>query len=87
MTADGKLAWEYINPITSNGVVKTLGDELPMTNSVFRAFRLAPDNPALIGRELIPAGTITERAEQGLDKGSYDNVNKPKSGKKGEIKS
>jgi hypothetical protein len=47
--------------------VKTLGDALPMTNSAFRAFRLAPDHPALAGRSLVPAGTIKERAAQGID--------------------
>jgi len=47
--------------------VKVLGDVLPMTNSVFRAFRYAPAHPAFEGRDLSPAGTITERAAQGLD--------------------
>jgi hypothetical protein len=67
VTADGALAWEYINPITRDGVVKTLGDVLPMTNSVFRAFRYGPEHPGFKGRDLSPQGTITERAAQGLD--------------------
>ena len=67
VTADGKLAWEYINPITRDGAVKTLGDVLPMTNSAFRAFRYSVDDPAFKGRDLTPQGTITERAAQGLD--------------------
>jgi hypothetical protein len=67
LSAKGELVWEYINPITPDGPAKTLGDALPMTNSAFRAFRLAPDHPALKGRSLIPAGTITERAAQGID--------------------
>jgi hypothetical protein len=67
VTSDGKLAWEYINPVTRDGAVKVLGDVMPMTNSVFRAYRLAPDHPALKGRELKPMGTITERAAQGID--------------------
>lgn len=67
VTADGKLAWEYINPVTRTGAVKVLGDVLPMTNSVFRAFRFGPDHPAFAGRDLTPNGTITERAATGLD--------------------
>lgn len=67
ITADGKLAWEYINPVTREGAVKVLGDVLPMTNSVFRAYRYAADHPAFKGRDLTPKGTITERAAQGLE--------------------
>ncbi len=67
VTAKGELAWEYVNPVTRDGAVKALGDVLPMTNSVFRACRYAPDHPALQGRDLTPKGTITERAAQGVD--------------------
>jgi hypothetical protein len=67
VTADGQLAWEYINPVTRDGAVKVLGDVLPMTNSVFRAYRYGPDHPAFQGRDLTPKGTITERVAQGLD--------------------
>ena len=67
VTADGKLAWEYINPVTRDGPVKVLGDVLPMVNSAFRAYRYTPDHPAFKGRDLTPKGTITERAAQGVD--------------------
>jgi hypothetical protein len=67
ITAKGELAWEYINPVTRDGAVKTLGDALPMVNSAFRAYRIAAEHPALKGRDLTPKGTITERAEQGVD--------------------
>ena len=67
ITADGKLVWEYINPVTRDGPVKVLGDVLPMANSAFRAYRYAADHPAFKGRDLTPKGTITERAAQGLD--------------------
>ena len=67
ITADGKLAWEYINPVTRDGAVQVLGDVLPMANSAFRAYRYAADHPAFQGRDLTPKGTITERAAQGLD--------------------
>ena len=67
ITAKGELAWEYINPVTRDGPVKVLGDVLPMVNSAFRAFRIPLDHPALKGRDLTPQGTITTRAEQGID--------------------
>ena len=67
VTAKGELAWEYINPVTRDGALKVLGDVLPMTNSVFRAYRYAADHPALKGRDLTPTASITERAAQGLD--------------------
>jgi hypothetical protein len=86
VTPEGKLAWEYINPVTRDGAVKTLGDVLPMTNSLFRAFRLAPDHPALKGRELTPQGTITERAAQGLDRQSRQRPPGDRGKKKGDGK-
>ena len=67
VTAEGQLAWEYINPVTRDGPVKVLGDVLPMVNSTFRAFRYPADHPAFKGRDLTPKGTITERAAQGVD--------------------
>ncbi len=61
VTAEGKLVWEYINPVTKEfGTVKVLPDALPMVNSSFRAYRYGPDDPALKGRDLKPLGTITE---------------------------
>ncbi len=67
VTSKGELAWEYINPVTRDGPVKTLGDVLPMVNSAFRAYRYPLDHPAFKGRDLTPNGTITERAEKGID--------------------
>lgn len=68
MTADGKLVWEYINPVTKEfGTVKVLPDALPMANSSFRAYRYAPDHPALRGRDLKPLGTITDAFAIGPD--------------------
>lgn len=67
VTPEGAPAWEYINPVTRDGAVKVLADVLPMTNSVFRAYRYSADDPALKGRDLAPSGSITERAAEGLD--------------------
>jgi len=67
VTSGGELVWEYINPVTREGPVKVLGDVLPMVNSAFRAYRYPMDYPAFKDRDLTPKGTITERAEQGVD--------------------
>jgi len=65
VTTDGKLVWEYINPVTRDfGTVKVLSDALPMVNSAFRAFRFAPDFPAFKNRDLKPLGTITDAFAQ-----------------------
>jgi hypothetical protein len=76
LDAEGKLVWEYINPVTKDGAVKILFDSLPMTNSVFRAYRYSSDDPALAGRILTPSGTITDRGvEQPVKK---EDTNKKK---------
>ena len=67
VTATGELVWEYLNPVTRDGAVKVLGDVLPMVNSAFRAYRYPSDHPAFKGRDLTPKGTVTERAEKGID--------------------
>ena len=63
ITADGDLVWEYINPVTNQGIVEALPDSYPMTNAVFRAYRYTADHPALDGRELTPLGPITTLSE------------------------
>ena len=42
-------------------------DCIPMTNSVFRAYRYAPDDPALKGKDLTPKGTITDKFPRAAD--------------------
>jgi gluconolactonase len=60
VTSKGELVWEYINPMTREyGPVTVMPDSLPMTNSVFRAYRYGADHPALVGRDLTPGNTIT----------------------------
>lgn len=60
VTSDGELAWEYINPVSTQGeILEALLDRPPMTNASFRALRYGPDHPALAGRDLTPRGTIT----------------------------
>ncbi len=59
VTAGGELVWEYICPVTSKGTVTLFVDSIPMTSSVFRAYRYGADHPALSGRTLTPGSTIT----------------------------
>jgi hypothetical protein len=56
-----QLVWEYINPVTEDGIKLIITDQYPMYNSVFRAYRYTSDHPALAGRDLTPKGTITGR--------------------------
>ncbi len=79
ITADGKLAWEYISPVIKGApAVAVMQDALPMTNSVFRAYRFAPDDPAFAGRALVPQGTIAATTDAGtpteVDAGSTTDV-------------
>ena len=62
VTSAGLTVWEYINPVTAAGVVKTIGDCLPMTNAVWRAHRYAPDFVGFQNTDLTPGKTITEAA-------------------------
>ncbi len=63
VTAEGRVVWEYIVPVTPSGIVQVIGDNLPMVNSIFRAYRYGPDHPALAGRTLTPGKTIAGRTE------------------------
>ncbi|MBS1792969.1 MAG: aryl-sulfate sulfotransferase [Acidobacteria bacterium] len=62
VTAAGRVVWEYIVPLTTNGIVLSIGDNLPMVNSIFRAYRYLPNHPAFAGRTLTPGNTIAGRA-------------------------
>jgi hypothetical protein len=61
VTPDGDAVWEYINPVSSDGNVKFKADNWPMYNSIFRAFRIGTNDPALSGRTLTSGNTITGR--------------------------
>ncbi|MEI6914894.1 MAG: aryl-sulfate sulfotransferase [Armatimonadota bacterium] len=62
VTTDGQTVWDYIVPNTKNGIVQEIGDSLPMTNSIFRAYRYKASHPALTGRSLTPGNTIAGRS-------------------------
>lgn len=57
VTPEGIKVWEYVNPVTTDGVL-TQGDAPVPRNLVFRAYRYEPKFPGLSGRDLTPQGTI-----------------------------
>jgi len=59
VTATGEAVWEYINPVTADGIISYKRDAWPMQNAVFRAYRFATNHPALINRTLSPQATLT----------------------------
>jgi hypothetical protein len=61
VTPAGDAVWEYINPVTSDGILTFKRDNWPMYNSIFRAFRIGTNDPALAGRTLTSGNTITGR--------------------------
>ncbi len=61
VTPSGEVVWEYINPVTSDGILKFKRDNWPMYNSIFRAFRYLATDPPLAGRTLTSTNTITGR--------------------------
>jgi hypothetical protein len=61
VTPAGEAVWEYINPVTSSGILKFKRDNWPMYNSIFRAYRYHASDAPLAGRTLTPGNTITGR--------------------------
>jgi len=57
--SDTSIVWEYINPMTRNGIKKVKVDNYPTYNGVFRAYMYASDHPALVGQNLTPGNTMT----------------------------
>ena len=57
-TSSGMVVWEYINPVTTNGVVSYKRDDWPLANPVYRATRYCSTNIALMGRTLVGTNTI-----------------------------
>jgi hypothetical protein len=60
VTPKGEVVWEYINPVTEDGILKKIGDCPSQYNNVFRAYRYGPDFPGLKGKDLSPKGKITD---------------------------
>ena len=51
-----EIVWEYVCPVGSSGPEPQGND--PNTNSVFRAYRYAPDYPAFNGKDLTPGDVL-----------------------------
>jgi hypothetical protein len=56
---DTSIVWEYINPMTRDGIKKLKKDNYPTYNGVFRAYRYTDVHPALAGHDLTPGNTMT----------------------------
>ena len=56
---DTTIVWEYINPMTRDGIKKIKIDNYPTYNGVFRAYRYTSDHPALVGQDLTAGSTMT----------------------------
>jgi hypothetical protein len=61
---DTLVVWEYINPVTKDGIKTVFADQYPMYNSVFRAARYSADHPAFKGRTLTRTKTLTGKTPQ-----------------------
>jgi hypothetical protein len=71
VTSTGQVAWEYINPVTSGGIVEAIGDCLPMTNAVPRACRYASSFAGFAGRDLTPGLSITATVGADFNRDGY----------------
>jgi hypothetical protein len=56
---NAQIVWEYINPVTTDGIKTIITDQYPMYNSVFRAYRYPSTYSGLQGKSLTRKGTIT----------------------------
>ena len=65
VTPEGKRVWEYINPVSADGIKTVITEADYDKHGSFRAYRYGPDHPGLKGKDLTPKGTITELAAQG----------------------
>ena len=74
VTAGGQAVWEYINPVSADGILSYKRDAWPMQNALFRAYRFAPTHPALTNRTLTPQATITGRTPSYLSAPSLSTV-------------
>jgi len=61
-TPAGDVVWEYVNPVTTNGVMTYKRDTWPLYNPVYRATRYSSLHPALTNRVLVGGETISAKA-------------------------
>jgi hypothetical protein len=61
ITPDGEIVWEYVNPVTSDGIVKTfITSEHENVFGGWSPLRYLEDFPGLQGKDLTPKGLITD---------------------------
>jgi len=66
VTPQKEVAWEYINPVTSNGASNQIEDlSMMQGNGMFRAHRYGPDYPGLKGKDLKPTTQIADDIKGG----------------------
>lgn len=63
VTSGGTKVWEYVNPDIGTGVPLNFDDPVPaggngLRNLTFRATRIPPGHPGLLGKDLTPGATI-----------------------------
>ena len=60
ITPEGEVVWEYVNPVTNAGIVKTIvTSEHENTFGGWSPLRYGVDFPGLAGKDLSPKGPIT----------------------------
>lgn len=65
VTPEMEVVWEYINPVTSKGIVTTITPGMLDTHSVGKVGRYAADFPPLRGLDLTPKGKLTGLGDSG----------------------
>jgi len=58
VTSAGDIVWEYINPVSRNGILEQGESLAGKGNPVFRCYRYASEYPGLIGKDLTPGALI-----------------------------
>jgi sugar lactone lactonase YvrE/formylglycine-generating enzyme required for sulfatase activity len=62
VTPASNVVWEYVCPVTTNGIVTYKRDNWPLYNPVYRATRYSPAYSAFSGRTLTASSTIAGAA-------------------------
>ena len=64
VSADGEVVWEFVNPVTTRGLIKQgdppnpQGIEVRQRNDLFRVRKYSPDHPAFAGRDMTPGDRL-----------------------------
>ena len=66
VSADGEVVWEFVNPVTTRGLIKQgdppnpHGIHFNQRNSLFRVRKYPPDHPAFAGRDMTPGNRLVD---------------------------